>query len=242
MFPFISVTLPSFSVLAFTGGLFAVLFVYFRRVKFGFSAIEFLSLIIFCFIGLVIGAKLLYIISRASWLTSNFTVSVLMRLVFRGGIVFYGGLFGLLFAVEIYAKIKRMDASSIYRMIVPAIPLFHGFGRIGCFLGGCCFGRALEIPVEVGYIYLNRIPVQLFESAFCFVLFAVLLIVEKKRSNCNTLRLYLVSYAIFRFLVEFLRADMVRGVYLLSTSQWISLAIIAYYLFILIYGKTRQKK
>jgi len=225
-----TVTLPSFSVLAYSGGFIAILFVYFRLKKFNFKLID-LILIILCGVtGLFIGSRLLYILSRVPWLIANYSAANLSKVVTRGGIVFYGGLFGFLFAVKILSGLRNYDSASVFKMIVPAIPLFHGFGRIGCFLGGCCFGEKLETPFEIGGLVFTRIPVQLFESVFCFLLFPALLLVEKKYKESDTLRIYLLSYAVFRFVIELLRGDDLRGVYLLSTSQWISLVIIGFYI------------
>lgn len=78
---------------------------------------------------------------------------------------------------------------------------------------------------------LERVPVQIFEAAFEFVLFAVLLVLEKKRPHVDTLKTYLLSYAAFRFAIEFFRGDVVGGIFLgLSTAQWVSLSIAVYYL------------
>jgi len=242
MFPYISVTLPSFTVFGFAGGIITLFFIYIRMYKNGYGFRRFLLLAVLGFIGAAVGAKLLFMISRLPWLFSDFSFPRLLRLIFQGGIVFYGGLFGVLIGAKVFALISKTDASSVYRIIVPAIPLFHGFGRIGCFLAGCCHGMALQNPVIIGPFHFTRIPVQLFESVFCFLLFPVLLVIEKKRSHCNTLRLYLISYAIFRLILEFFRGDSIRGVYLLSTSQWISLAIIAYFIIKWSVGNFRRKK
>lgn len=71
-------------------------------------------------------------------------------------------------------------------------------------------------------------PVQLVESISCLVIFIILIIIEKKKESAPLLEIYLLSYAVVRFLLEFLRGDTIRGIFwFLSTSQWISLAITA---------------
>lgn len=116
-------------------------------------------------------------------------------------------------------------------MAVPAIPLFHCFGRIGCFLAGCCYGKVLSSPVVfAGILEFRRIPVQLFEALFEIVLFAVLLLVGRKKMGSHLLGVYLTTYAVFRFINEFFRGDEVRGSYFgCSTAQWISMGILLYY-------------
>ena len=79
---------------------------------------------------------------------------------------------------------------------------------------------------------MNRVPTQLIESVSEFSLFIILLIIERKKNDTDLLRIYLVAYAVIRFINEFFRGDEIRGVFLgLSTSQWISLMILVYYAF-----------
>ena len=124
------------------------------------------------------------------------------------------------------------------------IPLFHGFGRIGCFFGGCCYG----IPSEFGILYhspqlptdqiVTRFPVQLLESGLEFLLFFVLYFFLYKptgplqdKVRGHLLEIWLGAYAVIRFLDEFLRGDIIRGVWgPFSTSQWISLAVILFFI------------
>ena len=188
-------------------------------------------MVILCVVGVVIGARMMSIASRTTWLLANASLSNLVLLIITGGMVFYGGLFGFLWAIRIYAKFSNYESKNLYCLIAPAIPLFHGFGRIGCFLAGCCYGRYLATPLTlIGEMEIDKIPVQITESIFNFALFITIIILEKKSSDWDALRFYLLSYAIFRFAIEFLRGDEVRGfAVVLSTSQWISLIIMFYY-------------
>lgn len=159
-----------------------------------------------------------------------------------GGAVYYGGLiFGIL-AGLLYAKRKKLDRSVYADMGAPAIPLFHAFGRIGCFLGGCCYG----VECKIGFIYtraaieeangVRRFPFQLAEAFFNFALFAFLwYLLAKGRLKGKLLPLYLCLYGVIRFILEFWRGDEHRGFILgLSTSQLISLILFACGLFMLI--------
>jgi len=242
MLPLITITVPSFSVLAFTGGFFAFILVYFRAKKLSVRLIDLLKLFALSAICAYVGATFVFMLTRIPWLVTHFSFRNLLYLITRSGIVFYGGLFGVLLAAKLFARFCRYDEAATYRMIVPAIPLFHAFGRIGCLLGGCCFGRVLATVIEFDGVLFTRMPVQAFEAAFCFLLFSSLMIIEKKRREWDLLRTYMLSYAAFRFAIEFLRGDNLRGVYILSTSQWISLAIIAYYIFKWVRNRRRNVK
>lgn len=151
-----------------------------------------------------------------------------------GGSVFYGGLIGVILTLLIC--LKKWKLSRRYADVAAiGMPLFHFFGRIGCFLGGCCFG----IESHFGFVYHNapieiangvrRFPVQLLEAAFnlCLVLlFSYML--RRGRRKGQLLNAYLYAYPTFRFFDEFLRGDDYRGfLWGLSTSQWISLLLIA---------------
>lgn len=167
-----------------------------------------------------------------------------------GGSVFYGGLFGGMLAGWIYIKKTKMNISLACDCAAPAIALFHGFGRIGCFLGGCCYG----VESEYGIVFTNslseeangvpRVPVQLYEAAFEFALFFVLWrFLAKGKFSGRLLNIYLFVYPVGRFILEFWRGDEYRGrLFGLSTSQLISIVlfIISTAVFILSYRKKPQ--
>ncbi len=145
------------------------------------------------------------------------------------GIVFYGGL--LFFLLSTYLSIRRFvlfKKASAWGLAALVVPLFHGFARIGCYFGRCCYGVVCEGAL-CALFFEHRLPVQLLESGFNFLLFVGLLLLYfcRQRSRGKLVRLYLWSYATFRFLIEFLRDDAVRGgVGPLSFSQWVSVMIL----------------
>lgn len=197
-----------------------------------------------CTVGVFLGGHLLYGITNLHMIYQVFFVlenpdglwSILQKIVLIfGGSVFYGGLLGGIGTGFWYARRKKLSLGEYADLAAVGIPLFHGFGRIGCFLGGCCYG--IECPV--GFVFQNslveaangvsRFPVQLVEAGFEFLLFGLLLwMTGKGLQKNNRIFWYLGLYAVGRFLLEFLRGDVIRGfVGGLSTSQWISLALLA---------------
>jgi phosphatidylglycerol:prolipoprotein diacylglycerol transferase len=161
-----------------------------------------------------------------------------------GGNIFYGGLLGGMLAVAIILK-KRPQYRYLLDFVAPAVPLFHFFGRIGCFFAGCCFG----IEASFGFTFrhsiigeangVSRFPVQLLEAFFNILLFFLLNYLLKKKIFENKLIcVYLIIYATGRFLLEFLRGDAYRGIWLfLSTSQIISILIVFTVIFWLLYKR-----
>lgn len=209
-----------------------MIFVYCRTNRFEIDFLDFLKLFVLCILGGVIGSKVLFILSRAIWIFQNFTPANLVSLVLHSGYVFYGGLLGVLSMIQLYAKrSKRYTVKQLYVLMTPTIPLFHCFGRIGCLMAGCCFGFELSVPVTIHGLTLTRFPSQLLEALFEAILFFILLILEKLISAHSLLPVYLITYACFRFVAEFFRGDEIRGIFFgLSTSQWISIAILFFYI------------
>lgn len=106
------------------------------------------------------------------------------------------------------------------------ITIAHAFGRIGCMMAGCCYGKAVESGFRIYNHGAYRIPTQLYESVFLFALFAVLTILYFKRCNC-TMHIYLIAYGVWRIFIEFFRDDP-RGATILglAPSQWQSIVFI----------------
>ena len=106
---------------------------------------------------------------------------------------------------------------------------------MGCFCAGCCYGRETDsfigvcFPDSVSGLApdVRVIPTQLIESCANVLVFAALLLItRKKRKGYTSLFIYMMIYAVVRFLIEFLRGDEIRGAYwLFSTSQWISIGL-----------------
>ncbi len=152
---------------------------------------------------------------------------------FDGSITFIGGLIGgAVFFLAVYFIVrKRIDGklSDALPVIPCAITVAHGFGRIGCFFAGCCYGKATDSFLGVKFPMLPRPvhPTQLYEAAFLFCLFAVMSYLVLKKGFKHNMSVYLISYGIFRFAIEFLRDDH-RGelVGAISPSQFWSLCMI----------------
>ena len=168
----------------------------------------------------------------------------------RGGLTYYGGLvaasgFGLWFLRR--EKFPMMKAADMAGMVIP-VGLF--WGRIGCFLGGCCFGTVSDGPLAVRFPewspaseaqhragqlqapWLESLPVhpaQLYEAAGCLAIAALMMLWlhPRKRFDGEVFVVFLGLYAVLRFLLEFVRADDRGGVLGLSTSQLIGIGVVA---------------
>ena len=189
----------------------------------------------YCILFGFLGAKLLYLlvtIKEIDW--SRFFEPDYFASIMQGGFVFYGGLIGGLGGAVLASKIHKLDLAYYIKKCIFLIPFIHSFGRIGCFCAGCCYGIpyhgscAVVFP-EGSYAIpgVELFPVQLVESGclmFIALFLFILVCLKKERFNVE---LYLILYAIVRFILEDYRYDEARGMYFgLSTSQWISVLML----------------
>jgi len=156
---------------------------------------------------------------------------------FFGEMVFFGGLVGGVCAMLLFCRAFKIPILPIADLFAPALAVAHSFGRIGCFLGGCCYG----IPVSPSHPFAVVFPTaslgapagtpllatQLIEAASLLILAVILTAVYKKTADSGlSVCLYGTSYSVMRFILEFYRGDTVRGQYgWFSTSQYISILI-----------------
>lgn len=199
-------------------------------------------------IGMFVGAKLMYCLSVLPDMINN-PEYISMSLVEKmqnlfGGYVFYGGVAGAVAMICMLCFQFDYSIKDYCTYVIIVVPFIHGFGRIGCFMGGCCYGIKYTGPLHVcfpkdsiieGLSDCPRFPVQLVEALLLFLLFLLILVLNRKLSCCPQknrdtfiIRTYLICYPVIRFCLEFLRGDRTRGIFLgLSTSQWISLLILS---------------
>ena len=257
MHPFIYIgplRLASYGTMILIGIACGIVLLRFRAKRRDFSFEHALYALIYGAIGLALGAKLFYLAQALPSIVSNWDMfaaqpKLLLDLV-TSGFVFYGGLFGALAGVLIYARQYRLSFLALLELLTPAIPLIHAFGRIGCFLAGCCFGIEYDGPfcvtftsTDIAPLNIPLFPVQLMESALLFMLAAFLLIYDAraKKPRC-LIGWYLLLYGMIRMVTELFRGDEIRGIFLLfSTSQWISILMIVVAIVLLVKLKVPQQ-
>ena len=134
--------------------------------------------------------------------------------------------------------------------MVPFIAMVQGFGRIGCFLAGCCYGAPTDSFLGVTFpanslapAGIKLWPTQLFSAAGDFIICGILILVSKyNKKNGNICILYAILYAIGRFVVEFFRNDARGTVGSLSTSQFYGIFSLIVGLGIFIWAMTHKEK
>ena len=184
-------------------------------------------LVVWCAIGGFTSAKILFWITNWREFLQN-----PRQIIGSDGFVVYGGIIGGILAGCLYCYIKKTDFWKYFDLVMPSVALAQGFGRIGCLLAGCCYGRETNSIFSITFQnsdfapnHVALIPTQIYSSVLDFLHFGILLYIARhKKKDGQVAACYLIFYSIGRFVIEFFRGDIERGsVGVLSTSQFISI-------------------
>ena len=247
MFPYFTLfgkTIGLYAVCALLGFAVCVFYAFLKLKKAGIQFEDVILLFLVAAAGIVVGGHLLYGITNIKVLIFTITKvksakSLWNLLIYCfGGGVFYGGFIGMEIALLLYLRRAKIGSKDYIKDVVAVcVPLFHTFGRIGCFFGGCCYG----VKCSFGFITNNntfnpsingvrRFPTPLLEAVLNILIFLLLnYLLKRGKFKGHLVLIYMLIYPIVRFSDEFLRGDSVRG-FLgpLSTSQWISIILFIY--------------
>lgn len=217
----------------------------YRAKKHGYKEDAVLDIAIFSVIAGFLGAKLLFVLVEFDHFLED-----PMQVLGSEGFVVYGGIIAGVLAAVLYCRIKKLSFLEYFDLLAPSVSIAQGFGRIGCFLAGCCYGRETHAFWGVTFpegsfapAGVPLIPTQLLSSAGDFAITGILLLYSRhSKQKGNTGALYLLLYGIGRFLVEFLRSDDRGTVGILSTSQFISIGIVLLAILMFWRNSVRKKK
>lgn len=195
----------------------------------GLSPDEVYNLTFMCVISGMASAKILYCIVEWKSFINN-PIGTLGS----DGFVVYGGIIGGTLVAGLYTKLRKISFWKYFDLVLPSVAIAQGFGRIGCFLAGCCYGRETDSFIGVTFSHSDYAPngvplypTQLFSSAGCFIMAGLLFLYAKKeRPDGRCGALYLIMYSIGRSVIEMFRNDHRGTVGILSTSQFISIFIL----------------
>ena len=239
MFPIIlkigPLTIHTYGFMMAVGVGFALWLLFVQAKKQGLPPSKIIDMAFYTIIISLIGAKLILFIGNFSYYMRY--PGELFSLARSGG-VFQGGLtFGILFALW-YFRRHRIPTWKAADIFGPSLALGHGFGRIGCFSAGCCFGRETSLPWGVVFkseyahnltgipLSISLHPTQLYESALNFMNFFILfLVLKRKRFDGQVFSFYIINYSIIRYFVEFYRGDHPAKAFLIrNPSPYLSLS------------------
>jgi phosphatidylglycerol:prolipoprotein diacylglycerol transferase len=212
----------------------------------GLDANRVLDLGIYIIIAALIGAKLLLLVTDFRTFSSN--PRELLTLARSGG-VFYGGLILAVAVALVYIRKIGLPLWTTCDVFAPGIAVGHVVGRFGCLFAGCCYGKPTTLPWGITFtdpfaaanvgtpLGVPLHPTQIYEAGAEAIILGVLLATERKGRPYpgRTFWLYMLLYAISRFIIEFFRGDERGAVGMFSTSQFISILLAPLAVVMLVY-------
>src|SRR3989449_4944916 len=212
----------------------------------GLDATRVLDLGIYIIISALVGAKLLLLIT--DFQTFRHDPRELLTLARSGG-VFYGGLILAVVVALVYIRRIGLPLWTTCDVFAPGIALGHVIGRFGCLFAGCCYGKEAHVPWAITFtdpfaasnvgtpLGVPLHPTQLYEAGAELLILIVLLVTERKGKPFagRTFWLYMLLYAVSRFIIEFYRGDERGTVGIFSTSQFISIILAPLAIAMLVY-------
>lgn len=220
-----------------------------RTAELGVSRGGLLDLALGALLGGAVGARLIYAVPL--WIRGAERGGAIFS-AWSDGSAFFGGLLGGTLGVVLAARLKKLPVLRVMDVVAAALPAGFAFGKVGCFLAGCCYGPpcsgfacvafrpgslAYESQARAGLLPAHApaahpvFPTQLLEFALAAALFGALqLLSRRSRRPGETYLALLAGYSAWRFAVEFVRDDPGRhafGASALSDSQIVALAVLA---------------
>lgn len=186
-------------------------------------------------VGAILGARIVYVATywREEFADQPFSEIFMIQ---HGGLVYYGGLIGAIVTGTIYIRWKKMPFWKTADVLAPSIALGNVFGRIGCLLNGCCYGRACSLPWAISFPANNPLnpptypvhPTEIYDALLNFGVYLFLAwLFRRKKFDGQIFATYLLCYAVTRSFVEYFRGDYTNLHYHLglTPAQWISVPI-----------------
>jgi len=238
-----SFTIHTYGVCIALGALLGITLITYEAKKQGYDQQKILDLTFYLLITAIIGSRALYVILNLKYYI-NHPLEVVM--IWRGGLVFYGG-FLLAFATcFLYLKRHNLPFLKTCDLMVPGLAIGEFIGRFGCFFAGCCYGKPTTLPWAITFTHPHSLaklgvplhPTQLYSSLKALIIFLVLISARRYlKGEGQLLWLYILFYAIGRLIIEHFRGDE-RGFLVLNyftLTQVIAILFIPIALFMVFY-------
>src|SRR3954447_6637323 len=236
LFDFGPATIYTYGVLLASAYLLGLRLAMVRAKARGLDSNRVLDLGIYIIISALVGAKLLLLVTDFRTFTSNPRELITLA---RSGGVFYGGLILAVSVALWYIRKIGLPLWTTCDVFAPGIALGHVVGRFGCFFAGCCWGKPTDVPWAITFtnpyaaanvgtpLNVPLHPTQLYEAGAEALILGLLLYTERRGRTYpgRTFWLYMLLYAISRFVIEFYRNDERGTVGMFSTSQFISILL-----------------
>jgi len=234
----------SYGVLLALAYLSALQLVVVRARRAGLDAARIMDLGIYLIIAALVGAKLMLIAVDFNYFRTQ--PREMLSLVRAGG-VFYGGLIAAFFVGLWLIQRYKLPVWTTADVIAPGIALGHIIGRFGCLLAGCCYGRPTDVAWAITFrdpvaaanvgtpLQVPLHPTQLYDAGAEAIILFLLIFTERRGRPFagRTFWLYMLLYAVSRFIIEIYRGDERGMLFGVSTSQFVSIIVVPISLFML---------
>jgi phosphatidylglycerol:prolipoprotein diacylglycerol transferase len=225
------VTIKSYGVAIALAFLIGILLAAWRARREKLNPNDFLDIGFIIVVSSIVGARIFYILFNLKYYIDN--PAMIIR-IWEGGLIFYGGLLCAAIASILYMRFKKIPVWYGTDIIAPSVALGYAITRVGCFLNGCCYGKVCNLPWGISgwdpftgagrysaQIFFAALfgtgevpeviklhPTQLYAAGISLIFFVVLLIIWRRRVfDGMVFWSYVGLYALYRFGIEFLRAD-----------------------------------
>lgn len=247
LFEIFGIKIPSYGVMMFIGLLSALFITLKLGKKHGFEEDNLYDLYLQTIIFGILGGKLLWIITEFESVMEDPKVIITE---FGYGFVIYGGLIAGALGVYLHCRKNKWSFLKVLDIAVPSVAIAQGFGRIGCLLAGCCYGKpthnscGLLFPSDsLAPSTMKLYPTQIVSSVFDFLLgFFLLWVLKNSKKQGKTTGVYFIFYSVGRFIIEFFRNDERGNVGFLSTSQFIAIFTLIIGLIIFFWDKIKHEE
>lgn len=236
-------TIHTYGVCIALGALLGIILITHEARKEGYDQQQILDLAFYLLIAAIIGSRIFYIALNLTYYLRH-PLETLM--IWRGGLVFYGGFIFAFATCFLYLKKHHLPFLKTCDLLVPGLVIGEAIGRIGCFFAGCCYGKPTDLPWAVTFIHPHSLaklgvplhPTQLYASFKALLVFLILITFRRyKKGEGQLIFLYMLLYAAGRLIIEPLRGDD-RGLLILgyiTLTQAVALILIPIAIFMLFY-------
>ena len=233
------VTVHNYGLLIALGLLAALFLMHRRAAQDGFPPRDkVFDLVFVVVLGGFLGARLFYVLQEWTGY-QNHPLEIFQ--IWKGGLVYYGGVVAAYLVFFFYVRFVGLPFLAASDFLIPYIPLVHAFGRVGCFLNGCCYGKPCDLPWAVQFPFLpNAVhPTQIYEALMNFALFGLLVwFYPRRHFRGEVTSFYLILYSLGRFGIEFFRGDQPVAAFSLTLHQILSFLLMGFGIFL--YGICRR--
>tara|TARA_B100000686_G_C16544505_1_gene839155 strand:+ start:196 stop:981 length:786 start_codon:yes stop_codon:yes gene_type:complete len=167
--------------------------------------------LIWSIVGVILGGRFGYILFYQNSIILNNPIEILY--IWNGGMSFHGGLIGIIISIFLFCKKNNINFYKLSDLVAMVAPIGLFLGRIGNFINVELYGRVTEFPIAMIYPQVDNLPrhpSQLYEALFEGLVIFIILITYYLKNYQNLkfgliTSMFLILYAIFRFLIEFIR-------------------------------------